>query len=121
MALVTVIEAADLTGKSRQTIYRHIKEGKLSKTASGKLDTAELLRVYGELSSGVTSKCNSQGIKILPHETDIAWFKLQVEKLQNDLKELKTESLERERRLMALLENQFGASPPISWVSKLFR
>ncbi len=121
MALVTVIEAAELTGKSRQTIYRHIKEGKLSKTVSGKLETAELLRLYGELLSGITATCNSQNIKIFPHETDIAWFKLQIEKLQNDLKELKAESLERECRLMALLEKQFGVSPPVSWVSKLFR
>lgn len=54
MALVSISEAARLTGKNRRTIQRHIDAGKLSKvtdSATGlhKLDTSELLRVYGKL------------------------------------------------------------------------
>lgn len=51
MALVTISEAAKLTGKSRTTIHRHISTGKLSKVQDGagnfKLDISELIRVYG--------------------------------------------------------------------------
>lgn len=47
-AQVTKEEAADLTGKSRSTIYRHIAQGKLTEV-NGKIDVAELLRVYGEI------------------------------------------------------------------------
>lgn len=48
MAVVTIKKAAKLVGKSSQTLYRHTKNGKLSKTGSG-YDTAELIRVYGAL------------------------------------------------------------------------
>ena len=53
MALVTITEASKLTQKNRTTLYRYIKEGKLSKTTDDKgkdkLDTSELLRVFGSL------------------------------------------------------------------------
>lgn len=49
----TLTEAAKLVGINRTTIWRHIKQGKLSssKGADGKprVETTELLRVYGEL------------------------------------------------------------------------
>jgi len=46
MAIVSVREAVNLTGLSTATLYRHIKQGKLSRTNEG-IDTAELLRAYG--------------------------------------------------------------------------
>lgn len=50
MAIVSVSEAARLVGKSRRTIQRNIAAGKLSKCDNGKkLDTSELIRVYGSL------------------------------------------------------------------------
>ena len=50
MAIVSVSEAARLVGKSRRTIQRDIAAGKLSKCDNGKkLDTSELMRVYGSL------------------------------------------------------------------------
>src|SRR3954469_7996238 len=53
MALVGVTEAARLTGKGRQTIYRAIEAGPLSasRDAHGHVtvDIAELERVYGSL------------------------------------------------------------------------
>lgn len=55
MALVSVTEAARLTGKNRATIHRYIKQGKLSQvtdeTGTKKVDTSELLRVFGSLSA----------------------------------------------------------------------
>jgi len=50
MALVSVKEASELTGVSVATLYRHCSNGKLSKTDS-KIDTSELMRVYGELNT----------------------------------------------------------------------
>lgn len=54
MALVSISEAARLTGKSRTTLHRLIKTGVLS-TCNGErntklIDTSELLRVFGRLS-----------------------------------------------------------------------
>lgn len=49
MAFVTVTEAANLAGVSRGTIYNKIQDGELSKARKG-IDTAELLRVFGEIS-----------------------------------------------------------------------
>jgi len=53
MARHTVTECARLTGKSRRTIYQHIKRGALSQQRSPggiiEVDTSELVRVYGEL------------------------------------------------------------------------
>ena len=44
MAILTIVEAARLTGVSRSQLYRYIRSGKLSRTPDGQLDTAELLR-----------------------------------------------------------------------------
>ena len=53
MAKHSISEAARLTGKARSTLHKHIKENRLSKEIdlNGKpcIDTAELIRLYGEL------------------------------------------------------------------------
>ena len=53
MAIVSISEAAKLTGKNRRTLQRHIVAGRLTKTysATGEegIDISELIRVYGEL------------------------------------------------------------------------
>ena len=54
MAIVSISEAARLTGKSRTTIQKYIKQGKLSKCADVDgtfgIDISELLRVFGSFS-----------------------------------------------------------------------
>jgi len=59
MAKLTLIEAARLYGKSRSTLYRHARKGKLStekRTRGGVdvnvVDMAELVRAYGEPPAG---------------------------------------------------------------------
>jgi hypothetical protein len=42
MSLVTITEAAELVDKSTQTLYRHIRSGKLSRGSDGLIQTAEL-------------------------------------------------------------------------------
>ena len=48
-----VAEAATLVGITRSTLFRHIREGRVTSTLSNDgdkiVDTAELIRVYGEL------------------------------------------------------------------------
>jgi len=140
MALVTVIEAAPLIGKSTQTLYRHIKKGKVSKNSEGKLDTSELIRVYGELKKIETSRTTQKQQPTLQLESNnesAEWFKSQIEKLQDDIKALKTESLEREtqaiareNKLMALIEHKLDTrenptntttSEPKSFLGKFFK
>jgi hypothetical protein len=45
MARLTISEAARVAGVSRVTLHRYIKAGKLSRSADGTIDTAELLRI----------------------------------------------------------------------------
>ena len=60
MAIVSIVEATRLTGKSRATIYRDFDKGKLSREAlpNGKpgVDVSELSRVYGALQVVETSE-----------------------------------------------------------------
>lgn len=55
MALVSISEASRLTKKSRTTVHRYISSGKLSictdKNGIKKIDTSELLRVFGAFKS----------------------------------------------------------------------
>jgi len=76
MASVTVTEAAKLTGVTRKTLYAHIKNGKLSKSAGSKLDTSELLRVYGAFVDRVTPKLSP---KETPSDTMVTLTKDQLE------------------------------------------
>lgn len=64
MAIVSVTEASKLVGKTRKTIQRYISIGKLSKTidSDGKegIDTSELLRVFGTLSTQDTTQISGE-------------------------------------------------------------
>jgi hypothetical protein len=44
---INIKAAAEMVKVSRTTIYEKIKSGELSKSANGKIDTSELLRVFG--------------------------------------------------------------------------
>ncbi|WP_075358502.1 helix-turn-helix domain-containing protein [Caballeronia sordidicola] len=54
MAVVSISEAARLTGKSRKTIQRYVSDGRISMSqhVAGRsgIDISELVRVFGELS-----------------------------------------------------------------------
>lgn len=53
MALLPLRQAADAVGVSRQTLYRYVKDGRISASVGHdgqkQVDTAELLRVFGKL------------------------------------------------------------------------
>jgi len=46
--IISVTKAAKEWGVSRTTIYRKFNDGELSRTADKKIDTAEMIRVFGE-------------------------------------------------------------------------
>lgn len=54
MAEVTKAEAARLAGVTDQTIHKKVKSGELSETG-GKIDTSELIRVFGSISDGTVT------------------------------------------------------------------
>ena len=47
MARISINKASLDFNISRNTLYKHIKQGKLTKDADGKLDTSDLIRSYG--------------------------------------------------------------------------
>jgi len=55
MPIVSISEAAELTGKTRRTIQRHVASGKLSRSVANNghagVEISELTRVYGQLTS----------------------------------------------------------------------
>lgn len=74
MVYVTIDEAAKLTGKSVQSIYRHVKNGKVSRCDNG-FDISELMRVYGPLRNIDKTKndisFDNEKIQMLDRENDI--------------------------------------------------
>ena len=134
MALVTITEAAKLAGKSKQTLYRHVRLGTLSRGSDTLIDTSELMRVYGELKQvdAVTpSKVTHNISRAVTGE--FAALRAHIDTLQNDLSEVKQaleqqrvdgvdrerSGIEREKRLMALLENKISNDNGL--FSKLFK
>lgn len=104
MPIVSISEAAELTGKTRRTIQRHIASGKLSRSvaSSGRVgvDISELIRVYGQLTShdGCATMSQSFTSNVI-HKNDIN-DKKNTEyllKLEYELSIVKVE-LEAERR-----------------------
>jgi hypothetical protein len=76
MTQITISEAARRVGIARSTLLRHIKNGKVSKVigedGKPRLDTSELLRVYGDLKISDTGDTNAtlhQNRSTLHHDT----------------------------------------------------
>lgn len=104
MSIVSISEAAELTGKTRRTIQRHVASGKLSRSvASGGrvgVDTSELIRVYGQLTSHDGDTTMSQPvISNVAHKNDANDKKdnERLLKLEHELSLVKVE-LEAEKR-----------------------
>ncbi|MCB1593247.1 MAG: hypothetical protein KDI90_12440 [Alphaproteobacteria bacterium] len=94
---VTQVLAADMVGKSRITIARHIKDGTLSKDADGKIDVSELRRVYGDDILTPEQVEEKKKTQLAEKEDDKAAQELEFIKKQLDL--LTTERV-RERELL---------------------
>lgn len=125
MALVSISEAARLTGKARSTLHKYIKQGKLStttdqNTGNKSIETSELIRVFGKISNSLTTDSDSvTRVSKLQQETPSATQSLQI-KLQlleqenahlKAEKELLSKNLDDIRQAMLLIESKQPTSP----------
>lgn len=80
--IISVTKAAKEWGVSRTTIYQKVNDGELSRTSDKKIDTSEMLRVFGEPVSKKRTEqsLNSQTVQsctALEHQVEL-------EKLKNE-------------------------------------
>jgi len=112
---VTVTRAASLAGVSRNTIYRKIDNGKLSRQANGLIQVSELLRVYPNLKQVDTIQNAPQSSAVIqPNNDTVTVLHAHIEQLEQSLKDAKEreqQAINRENRLMTLLENRAGVEP----------
>jgi hypothetical protein len=75
MTFLSIAEATKLIGKSRATLYRYIDEGKLSTSVDDlgkrKIETSELLRVFGEFSKK-DNETVSERQNLTPRDTNLS-------------------------------------------------
>ena len=120
MALVSISEASRLTNKSRTTVHRYISNGKLSTCTDGKgikkIDTSELLRVFGAFKSvhheqsdnvtdeqHVTSNGTGEASKTKQLEHEVEHLRQLVTAQQSHIDSLK--------QAMLLIESKLPATP----------
>lgn len=94
MALIKLIEASQMTGKSNKTLYRHAKTGKLSlilnEDGQKMVDTAELIRVYGRLR---TLNENQKEVSMSPPESTL------IKVLKENIRDLRERLSEKDENL----------------------
>lgn len=125
MALVSISEAARLTGKARSTLHKYINQGKLStttdkNTGSKSIETSELIRVFGEISNSTTT-CNDSVTHVskqqqeTSNDTQLLQTKLQLLEQENAHlkaeKELLSKNLDDIRQAMLLIESKLPTTP----------
>ena len=84
MKALSVIELANLYGMNRQSIYKRINKGDLSKNSDGKLDFSEAIRVFGEPSHKNNNVTTLQSTSV-QKETEVDMLKQQVDILKKQL------------------------------------
>lgn len=84
MKALSVIELAKLYGMNRQSIYKRINKGDLSRNSDGKIDLSEAIRVFGE-----PAQRNTQNVTLQSHATqksaEVDILTRQVDMLQKQL------------------------------------
>ncbi|CAI3957483.1 hypothetical protein [Commensalibacter papalotli (ex Botero et al. 2024)] len=130
MPNVSISEAAELTGKTRRTIQRHVASGKLSRSvASGGrvgVDTSELIRVYGQLRShdsdttmsqpvipNVAYKNDNERLLKLEHELSLVKVELEAEKRRVQDKQETIDSLKTALKLLEYRQDKSGTIEPL--------
>ena len=105
MKSLSVIDIANLYGMNRQSIYKRIKKGDLSKNSDGKIDLSEAIRVLGEPSTRMNhsvAKLQSSDIQKL---AEVDTLKQQVDILKKQL-ELAQEREEFQRQQLKTKDDQ---------------
>ena len=104
---MTVGELAKLYGLNRQSIYKRINKGDLSKGSDGKIDFSEALRVFGEPSHNNKDVTTLQSTSV-QKETEVDMLKQQVDILKKQL-ELAHEREIFQREQLEAKDNQIEA------------
>ena len=121
MAYFTIEEAAKLTGKSTQTLYRHVKKGKVSGSHDG-FETSELMRVYGALRNLSDTTVNPEKVS---NESglELSLLRRENELLRGNIEELRTDK-HKLQETIDYFQRQLsapGQTTEKSFFSKLFR
>ena len=107
MATLNISASARAVGKDRGTLQRYIKNGKLSATKNTaghyEIDTAELIRVFGELQQDGNSK---GAVKQQETAPEAHVLQITIETLWEQLITQQREASEREAWLKAQLEEE---------------
>ena len=120
MALVSISEASRLTNKSRTTVHRYISNGKLStctdENGMKKIDTSELLRVFGAFS--IVHHKQGDNVtheqRVTPNGTDETSKTKQLEHEIEHLRQLVTAQqshIDSLKQAMLLIESKLPATP----------
>ena len=107
MKALSVIELAQLYGMNRQSIYKRINKGDLSKNSDGKIDLSEAIRVFGEPSYKHSNVATLQSTSV-QKETEVDMLKQQVDILKKQL-ELAHEREIFQREQLAAKDHQIEA------------
>lgn len=119
MTQLPVAQAAALVSRDRKTLYRAIKEGRLSATvdATGQkqVDTAELLRVFGELKPASDNGHSSATVTPPQRETPDTTAKLALLEAElrhaRELLAVRESQIEDLRHTVLLLEHRQAPEP----------
>ncbi|MHA3114485.1 plasmid replication DNA-binding protein [Acinetobacter sp. ANC 4193] len=84
MKALSVLELAALYGMNRQSIYKRINKGDLSKNRDGKIDLSEAIRVFGEPAQKKQDVATLQSTG-LQKETEVDILKQQIDFLKQQL------------------------------------
>ena len=82
IALLSTSAAAKVAGISRTTIYDKVQSGELIRNADKQIDTAELIRVFGELKGTATDSPEPDKSDTLATDTYVAWLQELVDRQQ---------------------------------------
>lgn len=126
MAQHSVANAARLVGRDRRTLYKDIQRGRLTATISAtgerQVETAELIRVYGELVEQVATdatveKRQEPTESMTANDTEIAKLRAQIAALEARLedKQLHIEHLAQAMRLLEHRPEPEPVLPRRSW------
>jgi excisionase family DNA binding protein len=111
---ISIKSAAEMVKVSRNTIYEAIKSGKLSRCASGKLESSELIRVFGHPNERHTRTEEKAHIEQLrkeqPHKTDTTTaeqlYLTQIDTLKTSLQEAREHLKHAQERERTYLERE---------------
>ncbi len=123
MKALSVIELAKLYGMNRQSIYKRIGKGDLSKNSNGKIDLSEAIRVFGEPSQRISKNVTLQSqetkksaeVDVLRQQVDMLQKQLELaqerEQFQREELKAKNEQIESLQRLLGAPKPQQQVEP----------